>query len=130
MVGVPEIVPVEVSMDRPGGSPVADHEAIDAVDEESVAESSRALTADARHVRLAPGSATDTELVIVQANDVEPEAPEPSVAVSVTEHVQAVVGVPVTVPVEPSIDSPAGRPVADQVSVADDEVSGPSRGGR
>ena len=40
-----------------------------------------------------------------------------------TEHVQAVVGVPVMVPVAPSIDSPAGRPVTDHVSVAPDEVS-------
>ena len=62
-------------------------------------------------------------LVIVQVNVVEPVAPEPSVAVRVTEQVQAVVGVPVIVPVEVSIDRPAGRPVADHVSVAVDEVS-------
>ena len=71
----------------------------------------------------APGSVTDTELVIVQANEAESVAPEPSVAVTVTDEVPAVVGVPLTVPVELSIDSPAGRPVADHVSVAVDEES-------
>ena len=76
------------------------------------------------------GVATETVLVIVQVNDASPMHPEPSVAVRVTEHVQAVVGVPVMVPVELSIDSPAGRPVADQVSVAVDEVSVAELGGR
>jgi hypothetical protein len=123
VVGVPEIDPDEVSMDSPGGSPVADHEVIDAVDEESVAEAARALMAVPDTFDWSPESATATVLVIVQVNDVEPEAPEPSVAVSVTEQVQAVVGVPVIVPVEPSIDSPAGSPVADHASVAVDEVS-------
>jgi len=41
----------------------------------------------------------------------------------VTDEVPAVVGVPVIVPVELSIDSPTGRPVAAYVSVAVDEVS-------
>ena len=67
-----------------------------------------------------PGPASDTALVIVQVNVAEPVAPEPSVAVRATEHVQAVVGVPLIVPVAWSIDSPAGRPVVDQVSVAPD----------
>ena len=75
MVGVPEMVPDNVSMDRPGGSPVADHEVIDAADEESVAEFARALTADPETSDWLPGLVTDTELVIVQVNDVEPAAP-------------------------------------------------------
>jgi hypothetical protein len=41
----------------------------------------------------------------------------------VTEHEQGVVGVPVIDPVELLIDSPLGRPVADQASVAPDWVS-------
>ena len=49
--------------------------------------------------------------------------PAPSVAVTVTEEVPAVVGVPVMAPVDGSIESPAGRPVADQVRVAPDEES-------
>ena len=54
-------------------------------------------------------------LVTVQVKVVGPSSPRESVAVTVTEEVPAVVGVPVTVPVEALIDSPAGRPVADQV---------------
>ena len=50
-------------------------------------------------------------------------APESSVAVTVTDEVPAVVGVPEMVPVELSIDNPVGRPVAVHVSVAVDEVS-------
>jgi hypothetical protein len=122
VVGVPETVPVELSMDSPAGRPVADHVSV-AVDEVSVAELCRALMADPDTSDWSAGVATETVLVIVQVNDVEPEAPESSVAVRVTEHVQAVVGVPVTVPVELSMDSPAGSPVADHVSVAVDEVS-------
>ena len=67
-----------------------------------------------------PGLASDSELVTVQVNDAEPDAPDPSVAVRVTAHVQAVVGVPLIDPVELSIDSPSGRPVVDQVRVAPD----------
>ncbi len=45
-------------------------------------------------------------------------APVLSVAVRVTEHVPAVVGVPVMVPLAALTDRPAGRPVADQVKLA------------
>ena len=48
----------------------------------------------------------------VQLNEAEPEAPVPSVAVTVTLLVPAVVGVPEMSPVEELIDSPAGRPLA------------------
>ena len=48
----------------------------------------------------------------VQVNEVEPEAPVPSVALTVTFEVPAVVGVPEIRPDEELIDSPAGRPEA------------------
>ena len=44
-------------------------------------------------------------------------------AVTVTDEVPAAVGVPLMAPVAVLIDSPAGRPVADQVRVAPDWVS-------
>jgi hypothetical protein len=49
----------------------------------------------------------------VQVNDVLPAAPVPSVAVTVTEYVAAVVGVPLISPLEPLIERPAGSPVAE-----------------
>ncbi len=48
----------------------------------------------------------------VQVNEVEPVAPVPSRAVTVTFDVPAAVGVPEISPVEELIDRPAGRPVA------------------
>src|SRR3569833_665135 len=53
----------------------------------------------------------------VQVNVVEPVAVEVFFAVTVTEEVPAVVGVPEIRPLEALIDSPAGRPVALLVSV-------------
>jgi len=61
---------------------------------------------------------TVTALVMFQVNVAEPTAPALSVAVTVTEHEHAVVGVPVIAPVEVSIDRPAGRPVADHEAMA------------
>ena len=57
-------------------------------------------------------------LVVFQVKVALPWAVEPSVAVRVTEAAPGVVGVPVMAPVVELIVSPAGRPVADQVSVA------------
>ena len=122
VVGVPLTVPVELSIDSPAGRPVADHVSV-AVEEESVALTSTGAMAVPDRSDWSPGLVTATELVIVQANEAESVAPEPSVAVTVTDEVPAVVGVPLTVPVELSIDSPAGRPVADHVSVAVEEES-------
>ena len=51
--------------------------------------------------------------LIVQVNDADPDAPVVSVAVTVTEDVPAVVGVPLIRPVEELIDRPAGRPLAE-----------------
>src|SRR5579871_4080820 len=48
----------------------------------------------------------------VQVNEVEPEAPVPSVTVTVTLEVPAALGVPEIRPVEELIDRPAGRPLA------------------
>ncbi len=53
------------------------------------------------------------ELFSVQLNEVLPVAPVESVAVTVTEEVPAVVGVPEIRPVEELIDRPAGRPLAE-----------------
>src|SRR5258708_37611401 len=76
-----------------------------------------------------PGLASSWELVqppplvlIVQLNVADPCAPVVSVAVTVTELVAAVVGVPVIRP-EELIDRPAGRPVAEKVRL------GPEPGG-
>src|SRR5258708_22027482 len=70
-----------------------------------------------------PGLASSWELVqppplvlIVQLNVADPCAPVVSVAVTVTELVAAVVGVPVIRP-EELMDRPAGRPVAEKVRV-------------
>ena len=48
----------------------------------------------------------------VQVNDAVPDGPVESVAVTVTDEVPAVVGVPEIRPVEALIDRPAGSPVA------------------
>jgi hypothetical protein len=60
---------------------------------------------------------TVTVLVTFQENVVVPFDPAVSVAVTVTEHEQAAVGVPEMVPVDAPMVRPAGRPVADQVNV-------------
>ena len=116
------MVPVELSIDSPTGRPVAEYVSV-AVDEVSVAAMATGVMAEPDRSDWSPGLVTDTELVIVQPNEAESVAPESSVAVTVTDEVPAVVGVPEMVPVELSIDNPVGRPVADQVSVAVDEVS-------
>lgn len=57
-----------------------------------------------------PGLVTATVLLTVQVKVAEPWAPRLSVAVRVTEHEQAVVGVPEIAPVLLLNDSPDGRP--------------------
>jgi len=124
VVGVPVIAPVMVLIDRPAGRPVADHDAMVAVDEESVADGVSVVMAVPETLAWAPGLVTDTELVTFQVKVVEPGVPALSVAVRVTEHAHAVVGVPVITPVVGLIDRPAGRPVADHdAMVAVDEES-------
>jgi hypothetical protein len=74
---------------------------------------------------LVPGFVTVTVLVMFQVNVVDPLNGPPfpevteSVAVRVTEHLQAVLGVPVTAPVVALIESPVGSPVAAQLAMAD-----------
>ena len=121
VVGVPEMVPVEELRVRPAGRPVADQVSV-ADGEESVAVAPR-VTAAPETEDCAPGSETETVLVTVQAKEAWPVEPDESVAARVTLEVPAAVGVPEMVPVEGSMPSPAGRPVADQVSVADGEES-------
>jgi hypothetical protein len=123
VVGVPENAPVEVLNDSPAGMPVSDHEVMVAVDEESEADGVKPLMAVPDTFDFVPGLVTVTVLVTFQVKVVLPEAAEGSVALTVTEQAQAVVAVPVIVPLELSIDSPAGSPVADQVRVAPDCVS-------
>src|SRR5262249_55567475 len=53
--------------------------------------------------------------LMVNVNDVLPELPAVSVAVTVTVNVPAVVGVPDTVPVDDPMLNPGGSPAADQV---------------
>ena len=123
VVGVPVTVPVEPAMDSPGGRPEADHEAMVAVDDESVAELVSPAMAVPVTLLWPEWAVTETVLVIVQVNAAVPLKLLPSVAVRTTEEEPAVVGVPVMVPLEPLIDRPTGSPVADQVSVAPDWVS-------
>ncbi len=118
-VGVPVTVPVEALTESPAGRPVADQVSV-APAWESVAEAARGLTAVPVTALRLPGFATATVLDTVQENVAEPFAPLGSPAVTVTDEVPGVVGVPLMVPEDPLIDSPAGRPVADQVKVAPD----------
>jgi hypothetical protein len=62
-----------------------------------------------------PGFATATVLLefTVQVNWALPEAPVVSVAVTMTEDVPAVVGVPLIRPLELLIESPGGNPLAE-----------------
>jgi hypothetical protein len=60
---------------------------------------------------------TVTALAIVHRKDVVPLVPMPLLAVSVTEYVPAVLGVPVIAPVPVLIDRPTGSPLADQSNV-------------
>ena len=113
MVGLPVILPVPVLIESPGGRPVADHEEMEAADEESVAELDNGLIADPELFDWVPGFATDTVLVITQVKETWPEKPLLSVTVTTTALEPPVVGVPEMVPVPALIDSPAGSPVAE-----------------
>jgi hypothetical protein len=123
VVGVPVIVPVEVLMESPAGSPVADHEEIVAVDEESVAELVRAVMAEPETFDLVPGLVTVTVLVMFQVKVAVAVRASESVAVMVVEQAQAVVGVPVMAPLVELMDRPAGRPVAEKLTVLPPVVS-------
>jgi hypothetical protein len=126
VVGVPVITPVVGLIERPAGRPVAVHEVMEAVDDESVADGVSGAMAVPLTLERVPGLVTVTTVVMVQVNVAEPELPALSVAVTVVEHPQAVVGVPVITPDVALIDRPAGRPVADHdamVAVDDESVA-------
>ena len=116
---MPLTEPVALAMVRPVGRPEAVQVSVWPV-VVSVALLVTAVMAEPDTFDLLPGLVTDTVPVMVQVKDVDPVKLDPSVAVTVTEQVQAVVGVPVTEPVEELMVRPAGRPEADQVSVAPD----------
>jgi len=78
------IAPVEVLIDRPGGRPVADHEAMVAVGDESVAESATVVMALPETLDWLVWPATVTVLVTVQVNEVDALSAWLSVAVTVT----------------------------------------------
>ena len=116
VVGVPVTAPVDELIDEPGGQaggrPRGDGGRRGGVGGRSV----RAVMAEPDTEDWLVCPATVTVLVIVQVNVVEADRAWESVAVTVTEEVPAVVGVPVIAPVELLIDSPAGRPVAPKVT--------------
>jgi hypothetical protein len=121
-VGVPEISPEELML-SPAGRPVAVK--VSAKPPESVAWIC-VLTGVPTVPFCAPGLVTVTVLPVLglttQVKVADPCAPVPSVAVTVTLEVPWVVGVPVICPEELML-SPAGRPVAEKVSVCPDAES-------
>ena len=123
VVGVPLMMPVAEAMERPTGRPVAVHVTI-AVDDVSVAVAviGEMAVPDTFDFVVVLGLVTATVLVMVQVNETAFRYP-PSEAVMVTEQAHAVVGVPLTRPVDAPMVTPAGRPVADQVRAAVEEVS-------
>ena len=101
-------------MDRPAGSPAADHEEMVAVDEESEADGLSVEMALPDTWDWVPGLVTDTVLVMFQVNaELATVSPWLSVALMVAEQVHAVVGVPLTAPELELTVTPAGRPEPD-----------------
>ena len=124
VVGVPVMAPVEVLIVRPTGNPVADHEEMVAVDDESEADGLSVEMALPDTSDWVPGLVTDTVLAMLQVKVAEPVVPTLSVAVMVTEQLHAVVGVPVMAPDVALMTRPTGSPVADHdVMVAADDES-------
>ena len=117
VVGVPVMAPVEALIPSPVGRPDAVHVRVRPL-WVSVAVLASEEMAEPTAEDWIPGLVTMTVLVVFQVKVALPRAVELSVAVRVTEAAPGVVGVPVMAPVVELIVSPAGRPVADQVSVA------------
>ena len=127
VVGVPEMVPVEVLMASPVGKPVADqvsvaHDGVSAPEVVSV-EMAEPVTFDWLDLAV-----TATVLVIVHEKVAEPADPLLSVAVKVTVETPGVVGVPVMAAVVELMVRPAGRPEVVQVGVGEEEGVGRARG--
>jgi hypothetical protein len=116
VVGVPVMVPLVPLMESPAGKPVADHEVMVAVEDESVAPLVSGVMAVPVTFDWTLWATTVTVLVIFQVKLVVAVRVCESVAVTVTEQAQAVVGVPVMAPLEELIERPAGRPVAEKVT--------------
>ena len=115
VVGVPEIAPVDELMLTPAGRPVADHVTVplapEAVNDTLTGEPTFTATAELDGVIV--NDTGDTVMVTV-AVAVLPAA---SFAVTVTLDVPTAVGVPEIAPVDELMLTPAGRPVADHVTV-------------
>ena len=73
VVGVPVMAPEVVLIESPAGSPVADHEEMVAVDDESEADGASVEMALPDTWDWVPGLVTDTALVTVHEKEVEPE---------------------------------------------------------
>ena len=116
VVGVPEMVPVEVLMASPVGKPVADQVSVapDWVSAPALVSVEMAEPVTFDWLDLA---VTATVLVIVHEKVAEPADPLLSVAVKVTVETPGVVGVPVIAPPELAMASPTGRPLAVHVRV-------------
>ena len=115
VVGVPEMVPVEVLMASPVGKPEADQVSV-APGWVSLAEGVSVEMAEPVTLVWLPGLVTMIVSETVQAKVAEPAngVGEPlSVAVTVTEHEHDAVGVPEMAPVDGLIVSPVGRPLAE-----------------
>ena len=116
VLGVPVMAPVPDAMANPAGRPDWVHVSV-AVDDVSVAIGVSVEMALPLLDRWAAMAVTATVLVMVQVKATEFEALVLSVAVTVTAQAHAVVGVPLMMPVAEAMDTPEGRPEADQVSV-------------
>ena len=119
VVGIPVTCPVDTLMARPAGRPDTDHVEMVAVDELSEAALTRAEMAEPDTLVWVPGLVTVTTLVTFQVKvaDPDPWGVALSLAVIVTEQTHAVVGVPVTCPVDTLITRPNGNPEAVQVEI-------------
>jgi hypothetical protein len=116
------MLPLDGLTKRPVGRPLAD-QAKDSPAWVSTAVLATPGTGDPDTSFWSETDPTVTVLVTVQVNVVEPEDPEPSVAVTITEPLPAAVGVPLMLPEVGSIESPAGKPLADQVTDSPDSES-------
>ncbi len=112
MVGVPVMVPVLESIDRPGGSVPPSPMSTVAVDEVSDTATVSGVMALPETFDWFPGLVAETWLVTAQVNETWAEKLLLSVTVTVTGSDPAVVGVPVMAPVPELMERPAGNPVA------------------
>ena len=117
MVGVPETVPVDGSIETPGGQPGGAEGRGWPSTTSRRPPTANGVIAAPETPDWSPGSVTVTVLTTVQANETSAEKPESSVAVIVTVVGPGVVGVPEMVPVDGSTDSPGGS-VPESVNVS------------